>query len=67
MATPLSGKVAAVIVAAGRGRRAGAADVPKQFRPVGGETLLRRTLTRFAGVPELTVVQTVIHADDDAL
>ena len=32
--------VAAVIVAAGRGSRAGG-DLPKQFRPIGGEPMLR--------------------------
>ena len=67
MASGLKGKVAAVIVAAGRGRRAGAADVPKQFRPIGGEVMLRRTLATFAGAPRLTLVQPVIHADDVAL
>ena len=59
-------KVAAIIVAAGRGTRAGASDVPKQFRAVGGEVMLRRTLALFAGARELELVQTVIHADDDA-
>ncbi len=66
MATGPQEKVAAIIVAAGRGTRAGASDVPKQFRPVGGEIMLRRTLALFAGAPEVALVQTVIHADDDA-
>ncbi|MDO9412874.1 MAG: bifunctional 2-C-methyl-D-erythritol 4-phosphate cytidylyltransferase/2-C-methyl-D-erythritol 2,4-cyclodiphosphate synthase [Pseudolabrys sp.] len=64
MASTSGEKVAAVIVAAGRGSRAGAAGVPKQFRPVGGETMLRRTLTAFTG---LGLIQTVIHADDGDL
>ena len=34
--------VAAVIVAAGRGTRAAGGDLPKQFRRIGGETMLRR-------------------------
>ncbi|MDO8877002.1 MAG: bifunctional 2-C-methyl-D-erythritol 4-phosphate cytidylyltransferase/2-C-methyl-D-erythritol 2,4-cyclodiphosphate synthase [Pseudolabrys sp.] len=67
MASDNGGKVAAIIVAAGRGTRAGTSDVPKQFRPVGGEVMLRRTLGLFAGAPEVALVQTVIHADDDAL
>lgn len=67
MATSSGGKVAAVIVAAGRGTRAGAADVPKQFRPIGGETMLRRTLGLFAGAAGCDLVQTVIHADDGDL
>jgi len=67
MASGFEEKVAAVIVAAGRGSRAGAADVPKQYRPVGGETMLRRTLAAFAGAPGIAWLQTVIHADDAAL
>lgn len=67
MVSGVKGKVAAVIVAAGRGSRAGAADVPKQFRPIGGEGMLRRTLAIFVGAPQLTWVQPVIHADDAAL
>jgi 2-C-methyl-D-erythritol 4-phosphate cytidylyltransferase/2-C-methyl-D-erythritol 2,4-cyclodiphosphate synthase len=67
MATSVEGKVAAVIVAAGRGTRAGAADVPKQFRPIGGETMLRRTLGLFAGAAGCELVQTVIHVDDSDL
>ncbi len=66
MASEPREKVAAIIVAAGRGTRAGASGVPKQFRPVGGEIMLRRTLALFAGAPELALVQTVIHADDEA-
>ncbi|HEY0302691.1 MAG TPA: 2-C-methyl-D-erythritol 4-phosphate cytidylyltransferase, partial [Rhizomicrobium sp.] len=66
MAPNSGGKVAVIVVAAGRGTRAGGADVPKQFRPVGGEIMLRRTLALFAGAPDLALVQTVIHADDAA-
>ena len=40
--------VAAVVVAAGQGLRAGG-DRPKQFRPIGGQTMLRRTLSLLAG------------------
>ena len=36
--------VAAVVVAAGRGTRAAGGDLPKQFRQIGGESMLRRTL-----------------------
>jgi 2-C-methyl-D-erythritol 4-phosphate cytidylyltransferase/2-C-methyl-D-erythritol 2,4-cyclodiphosphate synthase len=67
MASGLKGKVAAVIVAAGRGSRAGADAVPKQFRPIGGEVMLRRTLATFVGAPRITLVQPVIHADDATL
>lgn len=55
--------VAAVIVAAGRGLRAGG-DLPKQFRRIGGETMLRRALSMFAEHAEVALVQPVIHPDD---
>jgi 2-C-methyl-D-erythritol 4-phosphate cytidylyltransferase/2-C-methyl-D-erythritol 2,4-cyclodiphosphate synthase len=61
-------QVAAIIVAAGRGMRAagpnGSPDLPKQFRQVGGETMLRRVLGLFAGAADIALVQPVIHADD---
>jgi len=57
--------VAAVIVAAGRGTRAGDGE-PKQYRPIAGTTPLRMSLTAFAGHPEINLVQPVIHqADED--
>lgn len=55
--------VAAVIVAAGRGTRA-SSDLPKQFRQIGGETMLRRTLSMFVEHAEVGLVQPVIHPDD---
>jgi 2-C-methyl-D-erythritol 4-phosphate cytidylyltransferase/2-C-methyl-D-erythritol 2,4-cyclodiphosphate synthase len=57
-------KIAAVIVAAGRGTRAGSGDVPKQFRPIGGETMLRRALSIFAEAGNVGLVQPVIHVED---
>jgi len=60
-------KIAAVIVAAGSGTRAGRADVPKQFRPVGGETMLRRTLAAFADVNTVDIIQPVIRREDGDL
>jgi 2-C-methyl-D-erythritol 4-phosphate cytidylyltransferase/2-C-methyl-D-erythritol 2,4-cyclodiphosphate synthase len=61
---PMAG-VAALIVAAGRGLRAGGSE-PKQFRSIGGQTLLRMSLRAFAEHPEVSLVQPVIHADDEA-
>ncbi|MGI8526124.1 MAG: bifunctional 2-C-methyl-D-erythritol 4-phosphate cytidylyltransferase/2-C-methyl-D-erythritol 2,4-cyclodiphosphate synthase [Pseudolabrys sp.] len=55
--------VAAVVVAAGRGTRAGG-DLPKQFRLVGDAPMLRASLRLFAGHPEVGAVQPVIHRDD---
>lgn len=54
--------VAAIIVAAGRGRRA-AGDLPKQFRPIGGQTMLRRSLSMFVEHENVGLVQTVIHPE----
>ncbi|HEU5020123.1 MAG TPA: bifunctional 2-C-methyl-D-erythritol 4-phosphate cytidylyltransferase/2-C-methyl-D-erythritol 2,4-cyclodiphosphate synthase [Pseudolabrys sp.] len=55
--------VAAVLVAAGRGTRAGE-GVPKQFRPVGGEIMLTRALSMLAEHPTIGAVQPVIHPED---
>lgn len=59
-------EIAAVIVAAGRGTRAGG-DLPKQFRQVGGEVVLSRTLSMLLEHPKVGVVQPVISADDKEL
>jgi 2-C-methyl-D-erythritol 4-phosphate cytidylyltransferase/2-C-methyl-D-erythritol 2,4-cyclodiphosphate synthase len=58
--------VAAVVVAAGRGARAGG-DLPKQFRRIGGETMLRRALLMFVEHGNVGLVQPVIHPEDLAL
>jgi 2-C-methyl-D-erythritol 4-phosphate cytidylyltransferase/2-C-methyl-D-erythritol 2,4-cyclodiphosphate synthase len=55
--------VAAIVVAAGRGLRAGA-DRPKQYRTVGGEPVIRASLALFATHPEVDLVQPVIRGDD---
>jgi 2-C-methyl-D-erythritol 4-phosphate cytidylyltransferase / 2-C-methyl-D-erythritol 2,4-cyclodiphosphate synthase len=55
--------VAAVIAAAGRGERAGA-DVPKQYRPIGGEPMIRATLRAFLAHPRIDFVQPVINPND---
>ncbi len=59
-------RIAALIVAAGRGTRAGE-GLPKQYRPVGGLPVLTRTLAAFADHPGVDAIQTVIHPDDRAL
>jgi len=58
--------VAAVIVAAGRGSRAGG-DLPKQFRPIGGEPMIRRSLLMLVEHPNVGPVQAVIRPEDLAL
>lgn len=55
--------VAALVVAAGRGIRAGG-DGPKQYQVVGGEPVLTRTLRAFLDHPAVTFVQPVIHPGD---
>jgi 2-C-methyl-D-erythritol 4-phosphate cytidylyltransferase/2-C-methyl-D-erythritol 2,4-cyclodiphosphate synthase len=57
-------KVAAVVVAAGRGYRAGG-DMPKQYREIAGEPVIRPTLAAFLGHPQIDAVQPVIHPDDE--
>ena len=58
-------EVAVVVVAAGRGSRAGG-DLPKQFRPIGGEPMIRQSLVMLVEHPEVGPVQPVIHPDDVA-
>jgi len=59
-------EVAAVVVAAGQGLRAGG-DRPKQFREIGGETMLRRTLARLSASPAIGAIQPVIRMEDRSL
>ncbi len=59
------GGVAAIIVAAGRGERAGD-GLPKAYRPLGGIPMLRRTLDLFAARPEIGRTIAVINADHRA-
>jgi 2-C-methyl-D-erythritol 4-phosphate cytidylyltransferase / 2-C-methyl-D-erythritol 2,4-cyclodiphosphate synthase len=55
--------VAAVIVAAGRGLRAGG-SLPKQYRELAGEPVIRSSLSLFAWHGQIGAVQAVIHPDD---
>lgn len=55
--------VAALIVAAGRGLRAGA-DAPKQYRQIGGLPVLCRALAPFLAAERIRSVQVVIGAGD---
>jgi len=61
----MASSVAAVVVAAGRGLRAGG-DMPKQYRHLAGEPVIRMSLRLFADHPEVSLVQPVIHPEDGA-
>ncbi len=61
----MSGGVAAVVVAAGRGTRVGG-GAPKQYRVVHGAPVIRHALRLFVDHPEIAMVQPVIHRDDAA-
>ena len=56
-------KIAALLVAAGRGRRAGG-DTPKQWRSVSGKRVIEHTVERFQSHPLISSVLVVIHRDD---
>lgn len=53
--------IAVIIVAAGRGRRAGG-DMPKQWQDLSGKPVIARTLNAFRGVADQVVV--VLNPDD---
>lgn len=59
-------RCAAIIVGAGRGRRFGG-DIPKQYRSLAGEPVVRRTLRQFSTHPDVDLVLPVIHMDDRGL
>ena len=61
----MPGGIAAVVVAAGRGVRAGGA-APKQYRQIRGAPVIRHALSLFVDHPEIELVQPVIHRDDAA-
>jgi 2-C-methyl-D-erythritol 4-phosphate cytidylyltransferase/2-C-methyl-D-erythritol 2,4-cyclodiphosphate synthase len=61
----MAGTVAAVVVAAGRGVRAGG-DLPKQYREIASQPVIRPSLAVLAGHGAIGAVQPVIHPDDTA-
>ncbi|WEX07166.1 bifunctional 2-C-methyl-D-erythritol 4-phosphate cytidylyltransferase/2-C-methyl-D-erythritol 2,4-cyclodiphosphate synthase [Chelativorans sp. AA-79] len=61
-------RVAAVVVAAGRGERAGqAGEGPKQYRLIGGKPVIRHTLEALVAHDRVSVIVVAIHPDDDAM
>ena len=63
---PKSQQTAAILVAAGRGLRAGAGG-PKQYRSIGGQTVIFRAMEPFCSHPEVFAVQPVLNPDDTAI
>ena len=55
----------ALIVAGGRGQRAGG-EIPKQYQMLGGTPLLAHSIARLLAHPAVQRVQVVIHRDDEA-
>ncbi|WP_062202737.1 bifunctional 2-C-methyl-D-erythritol 4-phosphate cytidylyltransferase/2-C-methyl-D-erythritol 2,4-cyclodiphosphate synthase [Aureimonas sp. AU12] len=61
-------KIAAVLVAAGRGERAGrSSEGPKQYRRIGGRPVLSWTLATFLQRSDIDRIVVVIHPDDETL
>lgn len=54
---------AAIIVAAGRGRRAGG-ETPKQWQPLAGRRVIDWTVAAFEAVPGIDHIVVVLHPDD---
>ncbi len=61
-----SQRTAVVLVAAGRGLRAGAGG-PKQYRQIGGVPVIYRAMEAFSTHPEVSAVQPVVNPDDIAM
>ena len=55
-------RVAVIVAAGGRGERLGAA-VPKQFLPLGGRTLLARSVAAFRQIPTVREIVVVLPPD----
>jgi 2-C-methyl-D-erythritol 4-phosphate cytidylyltransferase / 2-C-methyl-D-erythritol 2,4-cyclodiphosphate synthase len=62
----MAGTIAAVVVAAGRGERAGC-EIPKQYRAIAGEPMVRPTLRAFLTHRRIDFVQPVINPADEGL
>src|SRR3954452_17858630 len=63
---PKPERTVAILVAAGRGLRAGSGG-PKQYRTIGGQTVIFRAMEAFCRHPDVFAVQPVVNPDDVAL
>jgi 2-C-methyl-D-erythritol 4-phosphate cytidylyltransferase/2-C-methyl-D-erythritol 2,4-cyclodiphosphate synthase len=59
-------RTAAILVAAGRGLRAGTGG-PKQYRTIGGQPVIFRAMEPFCHHPQVAAVQPVVNPDDTAM
>ena len=59
-------KIPIIVVAAGRGNRAGS-DLPKQYHTIAGKMILRHTLDSLLKIEQLGPINVIIHPDDVAL
>ena len=66
MGKPIRETIAALVVAAGRGTRAGA-GIPKQYRFLDGIPVLTRTLRALCAEPAIATIVVAIHPDDEGL
>src|SRR3954470_24016767 len=66
MIMPAPKRTAAIIVAAGRGLRAGSGG-PKQYRTIGGRSVIARAMEPFCRHPQIFAVQPVVNPDDAAM
>ena len=68
MEQELTRTIGIVVVAAGRGERAGASvEGPKQYRPIGGQPVIRHGLKVLLSWPRTSRIVAVIHPDDHDL
>ena len=60
-------KIAVIIVAGGRGTRASNAsdNLPKQYRPIAGVPVLKRTIKQFLAMDLIDIIIPIIHQDDE--
>src|ERR1035441_8877147 len=63
---PKPERTAAILVAAGRGLRAGSGG-PKQYRSIGGQTVIFRAMEPCCRHPQVFAVQPVLNPDDMAM
>ena len=59
-------EIVALVIGAGEGKRFGS-ELPKQYRTLAGDTILRRSINLFLNHPQVTSVQAVIHSNHHKL